>query len=116
MKLFHIFKHVFLLIKYRKPEDTIYMDQNYIRPDNLSERDNQVLYSPSRSEFSYIHSQHVSGTTTPIHDREIADMLIMDSKLGERLTYYGLETKIIENGNNAYFEFDILPNYPDLLS
>ncbi|CAG8440131.1 11514_t:CDS:10 [Ambispora leptoticha] len=34
----------------------------------------------------------------------------------EKLTYYGLETKLIEKERNKYFEFDPLPNRPDLLS
>lgn len=41
---------------------------------------------------------------------------IAPTKLGEKLTYYGLEAKIIEKGGNTYFEFDTLPNRSDLLS
>jgi len=37
-------------------------------------------------------------------------------EIGEKLTYYGLETKVIQRENDIYFEFDILPNRPDLLS
>ena len=38
------------------------------------------------------------------------------AELAEKLTYYGLETKIIRGGNDIYFEFDTLPNRTDLLS
>ncbi len=50
-----------------------------IQPNSLSELDSdQLLCSPSRSESSYRHNQRVSGTTTPIHDHEIPELLIMD--------------------------------------
>lgn len=41
---------------------------------------------------------------------------ITPAKVGEKLTYYGLETKIVERKNSLYLEFDVLPNRPDLLS
>ena len=37
-------------------------------------------------------------------------------ELAEKLTYYGLETKVVEHKNNLYLEFDPLPNRPDLFS
>ena len=37
-------------------------------------------------------------------------------EIAKKLTYYGLETKLIEKEGNTYFEFDLLPNRPDLLS
>jgi len=37
-------------------------------------------------------------------------------EIAEKLTYYGLETKLVEKEGNKYFEFDLLPNRPDLLS
>ncbi|WNE40349.1 MAG: Phenylalanine--tRNA ligase beta subunit [Mycoplasmataceae bacterium] len=40
----------------------------------------------------------------------------LPAKLGEKLTYHGLETKVVEKWNNVYLEFDTLPNRPDLLS
>ena len=41
---------------------------------------------------------------------------ITPDEIGDKLTYYGLETKIVQRENDIYFEFDILPNRPDLLS
>jgi hypothetical protein len=49
-----------------------------IQPDDISEKEDQVLYSPPRSESSHRHSQRISGTTTPIHDHEAAELLIMN--------------------------------------
>src|SRR3954452_13620724 len=37
-------------------------------------------------------------------------------KLAEKLTYYGLETEVIEYKNNFYLKFDPFPNRPDLFS
>ncbi|CAG8710702.1 28579_t:CDS:2, partial [Racocetra persica] len=41
---------------------------------------------------------------------------INPKEIAEKLTYYGLETKIIQKEKDIYFEIDILPNRPDLLS
>ncbi|CAI2190816.1 1696_t:CDS:2, partial [Funneliformis geosporum] len=41
---------------------------------------------------------------------------ITPKELVEKLTYYGLETKIVEHKNSLYLEFDPLPNRPDLFS
>ena len=38
------------------------------------------------------------------------------AELAEKLTYYGLETKLVEYQNNFYLEFNPLPNRPDLFS
>jgi phenylalanyl-tRNA synthetase beta chain len=48
--------------------------------------------------------------------KECLFLKIVPEELAEKLTYYGLETKIIKRGNNIYFEFDSLPNRSDLLS
>jgi phenylalanyl-tRNA synthetase beta subunit len=48
--------------------------------------------------------------------KECLFLKIVPEELAEKLTYYGLETKIIKRGNNIYFEFDTLPNRSDLLS
>ncbi|KLL05069.1 MAG: phenylalanyl-tRNA synthetase beta chain [Mycoplasmataceae bacterium RV_VA103A] len=53
--------------------------------------------------WKYIKEHLLLPTTNP---KEIA----------EKLTYYGLETKIIQKENDVYFEIDVLPNRPDLLS
>ncbi|CAG8448162.1 809_t:CDS:2 [Racocetra fulgida] len=37
-------------------------------------------------------------------------------EIAEKLTYYGLETKIIQKENDVYFEIDVLPSRSDLLS
>jgi hypothetical protein len=37
-------------------------------------------------------------------------------EITKKLTYHGLETKLVEKERNKYFEFDLLPNRPDLLS
>jgi hypothetical protein len=37
-------------------------------------------------------------------------------EIGEKLTYYGLETKVVERKNSLYLEFNPLPNRPDLFS
>jgi hypothetical protein len=37
-------------------------------------------------------------------------------EIAKKLTYHGLETKLVEKEGNEYFEFDLLPNRPDLLS
>jgi len=41
---------------------------------------------------------------------------ITPQEIGEKLTYYGLETKITEYKKSIYLEFDVLPNRLDLLS
>lgn len=41
---------------------------------------------------------------------------ITPREIGEKLTYCGLETKIVERKNSLHLEFDVLPNRPDLLS
>ncbi|MEG7978740.1 MAG: hypothetical protein NY202_02310 [Mollicutes bacterium UO1] len=41
---------------------------------------------------------------------------ITPKELGEKLSYYGLETKIVKKKDNIYCEFDALPNRIDLLS
>jgi phenylalanyl-tRNA synthetase beta chain len=41
---------------------------------------------------------------------------ISPMEIAKKLTYYGLETKLVEKEGNKYFEFDLLPNRPDLLS
>ena len=41
---------------------------------------------------------------------------ITPEELSEKLSYCGLETKIVKKENNIYCEFDILPNRADLLS
>ncbi|CAI2179459.1 7788_t:CDS:10 [Funneliformis geosporum] len=55
-----------------------------------SKRDNQVSSSPSHSESSYRHSQRVSGTTTPIHDREIdaSRMKKISSNISNDIRHY----------------------------
>lgn len=37
-------------------------------------------------------------------------------EIGEKLTYHGLETKVLTKNDNVYLEFDPLPNRLDLLS
>ena len=41
---------------------------------------------------------------------------ITPAELAEKLSYCGLETKIVKQENNIYCEFDTLPNRTDLLS
>ncbi|CAG8579003.1 1177_t:CDS:10 [Funneliformis caledonium] len=55
-----------------------------------SKRDDLVSCSPSRSESSYRHSQRVSGTTTPIHDREIdaSRMRKISSNISNDIRHY----------------------------
>src|SRR3990167_1010387 len=49
--------------------------------------------------------------------KEYVDVKLSPKNLGERLTEIGLSTeKIIKDGDDIIFEFEITPNRPDLLS
>ncbi|CAH1755870.1 1384_t:CDS:2 [Entrophospora sp. SA101] len=52
----------------------------------------------------------------PNQEEKIRSSKRKSPKVSEKLTYYGLETKIVEDKNNLCLEFDVLPNRPDLLS
>lgn len=41
---------------------------------------------------------------------------ITPKEIKEKLTYYGLETEIVESRSSLYLEFNPLPNRPDLFS